>query len=87
MEITRFAAAVGTTGTAVLIGVPFAVKTMVPVGPAPLLIVFTLAARVTDVVVLMLTAGAAVTPTVVVAAVMVTDSALDVLGVKLLSPE
>jgi hypothetical protein len=83
----RFAAAVGTTCTALPICVPFALKMMVPVGPAPLLIVLTLAVSVTGVVVLMLDAGAAVTPIVVVAAVMVTACAGDVLAVKLLSPE
>src|ERR1700722_568554 len=82
--VLRFPA-VGTTATALPICVLLALKTMLPVGPAPILFVLTLAVMVTGVAVVMLVAGAAAMLTVVAAAVTLMDFAGEVLALKLLS--
>lgn len=80
-EELRPEAAVETTATALPIWVLLALKTTLPVGPAPLLCVVTFAVSVTGVFVVMAVAGAAVTVVTVGAVVMVTGFAGEVLAV------
>jgi hypothetical protein len=75
--------AVGATATAVPTCVPFTVKMTLPVGPTPLLVVLTVAVRVTGVPKVTVE-GEMVT--VVVAGVMVTVLVGEELALKLLSP-